>query len=217
MIFLQRKKGERKKGYFLPGKNTYIISKREKMSLEKCVKDNDIQGCKELLEKGANPNEEISRDFTVFDLTVKNNNIECMKLFIKYGADVNHEYDYYITPLHRAFFDQELMKLLLENGFDVNREQKTIKTFPLHDAVVFENLDSIKMLVEHGASLNVGTSSGKTPLHYAALTKNSEIVLYLLNNGTDVSIKDNYGNTASEVSKSSEIKKLIEEYQNLPI
>ncbi len=51
---------------------------------------------------------------------------------------------------------------------------------PLHLSVFLENLEMVKQLVDHGASVAVMDRNGDTPLHLACRTKNVGLVRYLM-------------------------------------
>ena len=55
----------------------------------------------------------------------------------------------------------------------------------LHYAVWCQNLGMTKLLVQHGAEVNILDELGKTPLHYAAKTGWTFGLIYLLNNCAD--------------------------------
>ena len=50
---------------------------------------------------------------------------------------------------------------------------------PLHIAVLKENLDIIKILLEEGADINQVDEKNLTPLDYARDEKNERIILFL--------------------------------------
>lgn len=74
-----------------------------------------------------------------------------MQLFVKHGDDVNANIRGY-TPLFIAFKyeDENLIRLLIENGASVNVENNGGET-PLFCAVRSENTSLILFLLEHGA------------------------------------------------------------------
>ena len=73
----------------------------------------------------------------------------------------------------------------------------------LHYAVMLENLDRVKILVEKGADVNATDNHGQTPLHQAVegvhysddKSGNMEIVKYLVEHGADVNAKSNLEDT----------------------
>lgn len=60
-------------------------------------------------------------------------------------------------------------------------------------AVSKNDFPSVKLLLEHGALLNVGDKDGLSPLNYALINKNEEIAKYLLDHGAFTNSKDNKG------------------------
>ena len=46
----------------------------------------------------------------------------------------------------------------------------------------------VKLLIEHGASVNVQSQSGFTPLYMAAQENHEKVVRYLLNHGANQSL-----------------------------
>ena len=74
---------------------------------------------------------------------------------------------------------------------DVSRIPDTALTLldhtPLHNAVVYNDLDTVVALLERGVDPNCATRGGMTPLHYAAYQRNVDIVRLLLNHGANLS------------------------------
>jgi ankyrin repeat protein len=99
----------------------------------------------------------------------------------------------------------ECAKLLLEHGADPNRGRDESREAPLHHALAGgADMELIKLLIDHGANVNVKTkpavfsynffgdtpTRGETPLHRAAAYASTEIVEILLTAGADRSIQD---------------------------
>lgn len=57
------------------------------------------------------------------------------------------------------------------------------------------HIDIVKLLIEHGADVNVRSSNGYTPLIAAASEDRSEIARYLIEHGAAVDCKDASGET----------------------
>jgi hypothetical protein len=53
----------------------------------------------------------------------------------------------------------------------------------LHKAVMMNDVDSIKVLVKHGAPLNVYNNNNLTPLHIACIAGQSKLVKMLMEHG----------------------------------
>ena len=99
------------------------------------------------------------------------------------------------SPLHHAagFGDIETIKLLLDNGADVNAKNRLDGT-PLHWAVRSD--EKTRLLLKHGAEINSKTQDGSTPLYLASRRRDSHSVLrLLLDKGADPNIATMNGRT----------------------
>ncbi|MBP7584395.1 MAG: ankyrin repeat domain-containing protein [Spirochaetes bacterium] len=123
-------------------------------------------------------------------------------------------------PLHRAalYGNGKVMKILLAKDFDINSLNDSGET-ALHCAVAADNVEAVRVLLEHGCSVNVATGfqifniadpatnavkrldgGGGTPLHYLArYNLNEKIAKMLLDKRADASIKDFSGRTAVDI------------------
>ena len=71
----------------------------------------------------------------------------------------------------------DILRVLLENGADPNFEQEGV--VPLYFAIAFQNLEAVKLLVDHGASLTQTDKKGHTPLYYANNNECKDIIDYV--------------------------------------
>lgn len=70
----------------------------------------------------------------------------------------------------------QIVKLLLENGADVNAKN-LIQKSPLMIACLHnKNIDIIEFLLKHGASLNEKDLGNKTLLHLASISNDANVV-----------------------------------------
>ncbi len=91
-------------------------------------------------------------------------------------------------------------KAMLEAGGDpnlldpnaANPERQTV----LLEAVRFDRVAAVSVLLANKAEVNVANREGSTPLMEAADRFNAEVVKMLLDHGADVKARDNHGNTA---------------------
>lgn len=111
------------------------------------------------------------------------------------------------SPLFCAIRSEqkETVEWLLANGADVNyaiKDPEKRKDWngvdgqtPLFAAIDFgrEDTDIVKLLLKHGAQINIKATDGETPLHHAVTKQNKRMVEVLLSNGADVNAKDNSG------------------------
>lgn len=89
---------------------------------------------------------------------------------------------------------QSIVKLLAENGADVNIPNKEGLT-PLHKAVTKRNIYIVQCLLGHGALANSQTYTGETPLHTAVKNKQYGIIRLLLESNANMCAED--GNNLS--------------------
>ena len=125
---------------------------------------------------------------------------------------VNNSYHGY-TSMHAATSGnhQELVKILISAGADVNKADKYGQT-PLYEASIDGNIKLIKLLLKAGANVNKANINGKTPLHLAAQSGFIKIVRLLLNARADITKTTKDGKTPLSLatdSKSLEIVRLL--------
>ena len=84
------------------------------------------------------------------------------------------------TTLHYAtlFNRTDVIKCLVDEGADVNRETRLYEETPLHLAARDNNTEAVRLLLDNGADINLKNKRNKTPLHVAL--KGSEIESLLL-------------------------------------
>ena len=84
------------------------------------------------------------------------------------------------TALHLAtrFNRTDVIKHLLHEGANVNRQNRYNKNTPLHWAAQNNNTEAVRILIESGADVNLINNENKTPLDHAR--KGSEVERLLL-------------------------------------
>ncbi|XP_057321936.1 ankyrin-1-like [Microplitis mediator] len=111
-------------------------------------------------------------------------NIPTVELLIRKGADANASLWGKKRPLEIAFDKKniKIIEILIATGFDGS------KTFDinnsLHIAIIQNNYEKIKNLIENGVDINDTSYFKKTPLTVAAEENNKPVVELLLENGT---------------------------------
>jgi len=88
----------------------------------------------------------------------------------------------------------EIVQLLIENGADVNANNKYGKT-PLHWAAARGYEATVRLLLARGANVNNSDSEGGTALHEASACGKQNVVFTLLVKGADPSARTNEGIT----------------------
>jgi len=89
--------------------------------------------------------------------------------------------DYGDTALHLAMFQPNInvVKLLLDYGFDPNAKIAKNGYTPLFDAVAANNVAAARLLLQYGANKNIRARDGQTPLDKAKKEEKRELVLLL--------------------------------------
>ena len=127
------------------------------------------------------------------------------------------------TPLWFAVRadDYHLTEILLSVGSSVNKACGSLRTTPLHMAVYIHSVAISKLLIEHGATIDVLDNWNYTPLMYAAIHQNAffvqELISLFINCGCDV----NYGATLKsdrtvEQANNQDLLSLPSNYSHIP-
>lgn len=145
-----------------------------------------------------------------------NGSAEAVRLLLAKGAKVNVADDIGTTPISTAAIvdDSEVVKLLLDNGADANRQVTTgpagtpLIGTPLMGAATNGNLDIVRTLLDRGADPKAVSADSPatvkngpiqfgrvTALHFAVLSGNPEVVRRLLAAGAPVDAADIRGMT----------------------
>src|SRR6266567_857958 len=143
-----------------------------------------------------------------FYQAIRNDNAVDLRTLVE-SQDVNAKDSRGATPLMyaAAFGNAQQMKLLLKSGADVNAQNAFQAT-----ALIWAGGDAVKsrMLIEHGAKVNVRTQQGQTPLVVTAKRNgNSDLVRLLLKKGADVKSPGDTTLIAAAQSGDIEIMQLL--------
>jgi hypothetical protein len=133
------------------------------------------------------------------------------------GADLDVRGENGTNPLHAAARSGnfEVVRLLIEYSPAYINARTNFGTTPLLSALEGHNVKDgsiLRLLLEHGADINMPNQIGWTPLHRASGDGSLEVVRLLLEHGANVDLKDNWGRTALEVASGTEVTDLLQEY-----
>lgn len=99
------------------------------------------------------------------------------------------------TAIRLKMYD-DIPEILNSYPASINARSNVFKQkTALHIAAECGDVETIKILVQKGANVNIDSSEG-TPLHIAAGYGNTEAVRTLITNGASISVKDSAGMTA---------------------
>lgn len=94
----------------------------------------------------------------------------------------------------KSLGETDTIQKKLHDGFDVNTVDSGGRSI-LQEAVIQKNHDLIKLLLEHGADVNLQCERNWTALHFAAQNYDLVASKLLIQNGANVNAQDDYGNS----------------------
>lgn len=122
--------------------------------------------------------------FYQFSLAIFSDNLPAMEQMVKSGYNINDEekglrhLQLYLAGRQNYIYLPTIKKMF-ELGYKLN--QNTDKSMPeLHYCVMGGDLEAIKLLLAHGADVNLQNKIGATALDIALFLKKYEIADYLL-------------------------------------
>jgi len=121
--------------------------------------------------------------------------LECAKLLVKKGADVNAKDRWNGTPLDDAVRqnNNDVMTYLVENGGKTGDEGEVVKR--LFTAIEKGDADAVNTLIKSGVDVKSADYDMRTPLHVAVAGGNATIIEALHKAGGDINAMDNFGLT----------------------
>jgi ankyrin repeat protein len=155
-----------------------------------------------LIERGADVNATNRSGATA--LIHAGGNYEKIKLLVKSGANVNARSGLGNTPLivtARAHGAAKSLEVLLKAGANVNATN-VFGASALMAAAASSDLDSVKLLVKHGADVNAHVrgseaaaiwGGGRSALSWAAFRGDRAMVKFLLDSGAEINSPEGFG------------------------
>lgn len=145
-----------------------------------------------LISHGADVNHNSKSMGTPLSVAVRNNRKEIVKLLIDKGADINIKLSHGDPILMGASLD--IAQILINNGADINVKNSEGKT-PLSIAIDNNNVDMVRLLLNHGAKINEITDryTGRTEFFSAMRVGSISLVELLLQKGANINALDSNG------------------------
>lgn len=173
-----------------------IMSTLSNILLHKSCHDQNVNGIKEALRSGANPNSYFKSGMTPLTILCNNRCVAGIKLLLEYGADLNQKTKNGLAPVYLACSEKltDVLALLLELSVEVNTPDNDGIT-PLHICCEDYFKEGLEMLLQAGANPHALSKTGLSPLHLACESGFTMAVKKLVQLGVDCNIKDKYFNT----------------------
>jgi len=150
----------------------------------------------------------------LFYNAIEYDNLAMASKFVDGGFAIQAKHINGVAPIVYAVFNEsnEVINLLLKNGVDVGYEFDFRPLLCI--AAMFDQQETVKILIDNGANVNGHDGSGVTPLMFTARDGYTDLVKYLLANGADKSARDIKEDTAFDMAKANghgEVVKLLED------
>jgi uncharacterized protein len=113
-----------------------------------------------------------------------------LKKFLTFKPKLNH-LDSDDSALHLAAFFGfiDAVKLLLENGANINLQSEASGRTPLYVTAISKNIDTAKVLMKEGAKTEIPDKAGYTPLTAAVIVVDPDMVRTLVEGGAVMDVR----------------------------
>ena len=176
--------------------------------ITRCISFEDTKLVKHFINLGYSLDSREGNGRTALCLSLVYKNLDFIRNLLEEGADPNIAEKENATPLYIAMSTKgeigtQMIQLLIDYNADVNIGMDDGDT-PMHMLAYHNTLRSGKLILEHGAQINITNNEGKSPLRTALESQKhtqeekENLLKFLLINGADVNIEDNEGKTDLE-------------------
>lgn len=136
---------------------------------------------------------------------------EIVRLLLEHGADPNLGAGGWACPLVAAAGngEEEITGMLLKTNVAVNVYGGPYRSTPLMLAAAWLSVDSVRLILQAGADIDLLDQDGDTALILAARRGDSECAKVLLEHGADIMHTNNDGHNALQIALDSEVTDCI--------
>jgi ankyrin repeat protein len=182
------------------GMSVNVTGRRYKTPLHSAAQSGSLRAVEVLTRRGAALDETDRYGRTALIDAAWNGEVEVVRFLVENGADVNVSSHYKGSALCEATAraQLELMRYLLDNGADVNGSNSRRCRLPLKIAVLQQNVQTMKCLIERGADVSISIDGSRdriTALHVAIEYGNLQIMDCLITAKANLNMQDWSGAT----------------------
>jgi ankyrin repeat protein len=135
-------------------------------------------------------------DAKVLHIAAEKGHAEICQLLIDAGATVNATTALKETPLHKAVAWPAVCKVLAAAGGDLNARAWSAGVAPIHFAAAGGHVETVRLFLDMGMSVDARTDWRATPLHFAAERGQENVCRELIAMGADRNASNRFGQTA---------------------
>lgn len=146
------------------------------------IKYKNIHALQLLLKNGADPNYKNNENVTALHMAVLKKDVNIVKTLLEHTKNIDAITKNGSTPLHLACNFQlvEIATVLLEKGANPNINEMEYDFYPIFYAVIQNNFELTKMLIDYKTNPNHQDYLGNTFIHYAIINNHIKILDYVM-------------------------------------
>uniref|UniRef100_UPI003342A428 ankyrin repeat domain-containing protein n=1 Tax=Wolbachia endosymbiont (group B) of Pilophorus perplexus TaxID=3066160 RepID=UPI003342A428 len=159
------------------------------------VESGDLSEVENLVvNKNADVNTNVDKyDWTPLHFAASGSKFDIVKFLFDKNANIKAKDMYGNTPLHVAAQysnNPGTVEFLLDKNAEGINDVTNDGWTPLHVAVKSNKSDTVKLLLDRGASIGIKDKHSRTPLHDASRNGHLDVVRYLIEKGVDINAAD---------------------------
>ena len=159
------------------------------LPIQVAIQQNEFEIVKLFVEYGADPNlKSNNEDSPLLLLALKTEQYNIAKFLMEKGADVNIEFepDLPISWKLCVEGEEDLLKIIIDNGLDLNHQRDKTGSSLLHTMINVSSIDLIGYIITEGIDLELKDKEQRTALSHAIFKRETEKALLLISNNADV-------------------------------
>lgn len=197
-----------------PESADHYFTTPETVAAARAIRRGDARSLERMIAGGLDVNAQGREGMDLLKWSMGRFCLECFETLLEHGADIERppagEYtgkieQLFLKPvMHLAaqLNDPAYLASLLRHGGNPNALNVYGARTIIHEAIMLDRIDNVRLLVEAGADINARADlSLATPLHTAVTVNKYEIANYLLEQGADPMPETSWGFTVVDTIK----------------